>query len=486
MLTKVMYTIHRVLGTLLSALFVMWFVSGIVMIYHSFPSVRRSGLEHKVPINRSLPSLQDVYKRLPEGETVKAVMLSCRLDQPVFDIKTDKGHYLIPADSTQQLLPMDKDYFYRLAKEWCNAPFAQVDTLTCLDQWIPFGRLKQEFPIYKFHFDDKDNTQLYISSRSGEVLQCTTLESRFWAWVGAIPHWVYFTRLRQDIDLWKNTVIVLSAIGILMTVAGIYVGIHAYLKTRRMRGKWLSPYRKKWYYWHHVTGLLFGIFVLTWIFSGMMSLADTPDWLAKEHKKYPVRETVAGGAMPFEDYPLDYRKALDAYLGNVSEVKWSCFREIPVYEVLVGKKRKVIDASGAVACELSLTSGEVQEAVQAIHPGEEVAVPELLTHYDTYYLDREKMLNLPVWKVKVENEDRTCYYINPKTGQIREYNTRGRWHFWMYPGLHSLKFQWLVEHPVVWSVVMWMLLLGGTAVSVTGVVLGCRYLRRKFRMKKRK
>ena len=479
MLTKIMYTIHRVLGTLLSALFVMWFISGIVMIYHTFPSIRRSGLEHKAPISSVLPSLQDVCKRLPVGETIRNLTLSCRLEQPVFDIITDKGHYLLPADSTHALLPMDKDYFYRLAGEWCKSPVVRVDSLTDLEQWIPFGRLKQELPIYKFYFNDTNKSQLYISSKSGEVLQYTTWKSRFWSWVGAIPHWVYFTRLRQDIDLWKTTVIILSAIGVLMTIAGIYVGIHAYLKARRMRGRWVSPYKKRWYYWHHVTGFLFGLFVLTWIFSGMMSLADTPEWLAKEHKKYPVREILSASALPFENYPLDYRKAIEAYPGKVTEVKWSNFREIPVYEVLVGKKRKAIDASGEMAGELNLTASEVYKAIQAIHPGEEVLTPELLTHYDTYYIDRKKMLNLPVWKVEVVNPDQTCYYINPKTGQIREYNTRGRWHFWMYPGLHSLKFKWLVEHPVVWSAVMWILLLGGTAVSVTGVVLGCRYLKRK-------
>lgn len=479
-----MYAIHRVLGTLLSALFVMWFVSGIVMMYHTFPSVRRSGLEHKAPIPHALPALQEVCKRLPDGETVREITLKCRLNQPVFDMVTDKGHYLLPADSTQALLPMDKAYFYRIAGEWCKAPVARVDSLMDLEQWIPFGRLREELPIYKFYFDDADKTQLYISSRTGEVLQCTTVKSRFWAWVGAIPHWVYLTRLRQDADLWKNTVIILSSIGVLMTIAGLYVGVHAYLRARRGSGKWRSPYKKKWYYWHHVTGFLFGIFVLTWIFSGMMSLADTPDWLAKEHRNYPVKEVLSASSHSFENYPLDYRKAVEAYSGNATEVKWSSFGDTPVYEVLVGKKRKSVDASGPVAHELDLTEEQVYNVVQKIHPGENVETPELLTHYDTYYLDRRKMLNLPVWRVKVENEDRTCYYINPKTGQIRSYNTHSRWRFWMYPGLHSLKFTWLVEHPVIWSVVMWILLLGGTAVSVTGVVLGCKYLRRKLSKRK--
>ena len=38
MLTKFMFILHRILGTLLSTLFFIWFVTGIVMIYHQFPS----------------------------------------------------------------------------------------------------------------------------------------------------------------------------------------------------------------------------------------------------------------------------------------------------------------------------------------------------------------------------------------------------------------------------------------------------------------
>lgn len=481
MLTKIIYAIHRVLGTLLSALFVMWFVSGIVMIYHTFPSVKRSHLEHKAPISGDLPSLPELYKRLPAGETVKEMTLSCRLCQPVFDIHTNNGRrYLLPADSTQTLLPMDKDYFCRLAGEWCKAPVARIDTLMDLEQWIPFGRLRQELPIYKFRFQDAAQTQLYISSRTGEVLQCTTLESRFWAWAGAIPHWIYFTRLREDAALWKRTVILLSAIGILMTTAGIYIGIHAYLKSRHAKRKWVSPYKKRWYYLHHLTGFLFGLFVLAWIFSGMMSLADTPEWLAKEHRRYPVKETISANAFPFEEYPLDYRKVLEACPGEITEIKWEHFKKIPVYEVLAGKKKKAFDASGNEAKELNLTADIVYETIREIHLGEPVETPIWLEHYDTYYLDRKKMLNLPVWKIKVNNEDHTCYYINPKTGQIRSYNTRSRWRFWMYPGLHSMKFKWLIEHPAIWSITMWALLLGGTTVSITGFVLGCKYLKRKL------
>ena len=42
LLTKIMQFIHRILGTALSILFLVWFLSGLVMIYHTFPRADRA------------------------------------------------------------------------------------------------------------------------------------------------------------------------------------------------------------------------------------------------------------------------------------------------------------------------------------------------------------------------------------------------------------------------------------------------------------
>ena len=38
-ITKLMYSLHRILGKLLCILFLMWFLSAFVMMYHRFPRV---------------------------------------------------------------------------------------------------------------------------------------------------------------------------------------------------------------------------------------------------------------------------------------------------------------------------------------------------------------------------------------------------------------------------------------------------------------
>ena len=171
MITKFMYTIHRVLGTLLSILFLVWFLSAFVMMYHGFPRASQAEkLEKLEPLSPSLPSVSEITSRLPEGEKVKGIRLDRYLGQTIFHIRTDKGEHNLPADSVQALPVIDGSRIHRVASLWCNAPIDRIDTLNRLDQWIPFGSLKREFPIYKFHFADTEKHQLYIGSQSGEVL----------------------------------------------------------------------------------------------------------------------------------------------------------------------------------------------------------------------------------------------------------------------------------------------------------------------------
>ena len=363
MITKFMYTIHRVLGTLLSILFLVWFLSAFVMMYHGFPRASQAEkLEKLEPLSPSLPSVSEITSRLPEGEKVKGIRLDRYLGQTIFHIHTDKGEHNLPADSVQALPVIDGSRIHRVASLWCNAPIDRIDTLNRLDQWIPFGSLKREFPIYKFHFADTEKHQLYIGSQSGEVLQFTTRNERFWAWLGAIPHWVYFTWLRQDAALWSITVIWLSGIGCLMTIAGLWVGIDVWRRSRKQKGKF-SPYRKKWYHWHYVTGIVFGLFVLTFCFSGMMSLAEVPAWISKPVlDRNPTREIKKGAPKP-DQYLLDYRQILTEY-PDVRQVEWSNFRSKPYYIVKRSEGDLYIDASDSLPHPLKLDEKQVTDAVK--------------------------------------------------------------------------------------------------------------------------
>lgn len=494
MFTRFMFTLHRVTGTLLSLLFVVWFVSGIVMMYHGFPRVTADDrLARLEPLDTAdLPPVESVLRRVPDSlGHIDGLSVSRYLGQTVFEVHAGDETLRLPADSTQSLPTIDAAYLRRVAATWCDAPIAAVDTLRDLDQWIPFGRLREELPILRFRFADADHTQLYVASRTGEVLQRTTLKERIWAWLGPIPHWVYFTRLRQDADLWRRTVIWLSGIGCIMVIAGLYVGIYTTVQARRRRQKRFIPYKKRWYYWHHLTGLVFGLFTLTWAFSGMMSLADPPEWFMPQHAPSAAQDTIKALAPNPASYPMDYREAFTTdytyFEAPITQIRWTHFFGEPVYEVRMQGVEELPRRYHATAFfRYYVDTGRAIDAIERIH-GKDVKISgyDELYVYDSYYFDRKGYLPLPVWRIRIDDADHTTYYIDPSMGTLREYSDHRRAGFWMYKGLHSLRFPFLIDHPALWTVVMWVLLLGGTAVSVSGFVLGLRYIGRLFRRKRR-
>jgi len=124
-------------------------------------------------------------------------------------------------------------------------------------------------PLHRIEVGDAAGTELYVSSRNGEVVRDTTRSERLWNWLGSVPHWIYPTVLRQNPPLWSQVVIWTSLVGTFLAVTGIYLGIRQF--GRQRDGRWASPYRG-FLYWHHVPGLIFGVFALSWVFSGLLSM----------------------------------------------------------------------------------------------------------------------------------------------------------------------------------------------------------------------
>jgi hypothetical protein len=51
---------------------------------------------------------------------------------------------------------------------------------------------------------------------------------------------------------------------------------------------------------------------------------------------------------------------------------------------------------------------------------------------------------------------------------------------WVYHGLHSMNLPWLYNNRPAWDIVVLTLMLGGAALSVTSVVIGAQFIKRKL------
>ena len=82
---------------------------------------------------------------------------------------------------------------------------------------------------------------------------------------------------------------------------------------------------------------------------------------------------------------------------------------------------------------------------------------------------------------RLNDDEQTRYYIDPKTGRIAGNYSASNWvSRWLYHGLHSFDFPWLYNYRPLWDVVVITFMVGGTALCVTSLILAWRVLGRKL------
>ena len=104
------------------------------------------------------------------------------------------------------------------------------------------------------------------------------------------------------------------------------------------------------------------------------------------------------------------------------------------------------------------------------------------TSYEAYYIARHGELPLPALFIRLDDPQRSTFYIDPKTARVvASYTTASRWNRWLYHGLHSWNLPWLYRYRPAWDILVMLLLAGGSVLCITGVVIGWRFLRRTLR-----
>ena len=486
---RVLIFIHRWLGVALCLVFLIWFPSAIGIMYWSFPDVRdRDRLEHAAPLDASriLLSPSEAYATLGVDEPPEDVRLTTFDGRPVYRFGSRRGEYVVYADTGDEQLDVPDDMVPRIAEAWTKQPAraARVEQVTEVDQWTVQMRIADLTPLWKFSWPDGE--QVYVTQTTGDVVQHTTTGSRLGAYVGAIPHWLYFTPLRAHGPRWSKVVIWSSGIGTIAAILGVIIGAWMYSPSKKYRydGAPSSiPYRGQ-KRWHTVLGLTFGVATITWAFSGMLSMDPFP---RRETGGGPLRRGIdipdaLRGRMRFEDFAAKHPRQALAQLGNpeVKELELTSFAGEPVYlaSQRPGDTRIVpLDGEPRAAFDRNRI---IDVVTAAAGPG--TIETRVLEQYDRYYLDRRRERPLPVVLVQLKDEQDTRYYIDPKTARVVGSYNSGQWvNRWLYSGLHSLNFPWLYNYRPLWDIVVITFMLGGTALCVTSLILAWRVVGRTLR-----
>ena len=491
-LKRALIFVHRWMGVFFCLLFLSWFASGIVMMYWQYPEVTPADRLRRAPaLDASQIHLSpaEAYARLQLDSPPVAAQLLTYDGRPAYRFRFGLDDVsIVYADNGQMQDEFPPDLTLRVASAWAQQPAsaAKEEDKTESDQWTVSEEFAELRPLRKYSWPD--GRQVYVSTVTGEVVQYTTRGSRLAAYLGAIPHWLYFTPLRKRGQQWSRVVIWTSGLGTVAAILGITIGLWMYSPSRTYRyaGAPASfPYHgnKRW---HAILGLLFGLFACTWAFSGMLSMDPFPKLQEGTSDELGAHLAAALRAEP----PLELFSAkppqavvAEAQADFGSAVKQleltSCAGEPAYLAVLEMAETRVVPLLGRPAYEFD-RERIIDALDRAAHPFAFTEVRQV-TEYESYYLDRENKLPLPAIFVQFNDPERSMYYIDPKTARIvQSYNSNSRWNRWFYHGLHSLNLPWLYKHRPAWDIAVMFLLLGGSSLAFTALLLAWNVLWRKL------
>jgi hypothetical protein len=450
--------IHRYLGVALGALMLLWCLSGAVMLFVPYPSVSEDERLARLPrIDWSHCCVID--GAAPTAARVRSAAIEQLGGAPILRLRLEDGPQslqnmgrIVDLSNGHAVPGADQRDAIAVAQAWGHP--AQL-TPVVRDQWTVSGEFNRGRPFWRVRLADQAATDLYVSQTTGEVVQRTTGASRVLNWLGAVPHWLYPTLLRQYPKLWTQVVIWTSLAGVFLTVVGLYLGVLAW---RPFGDRRLSPFRGLMT-WHHLTGLATGVLTLTWVASGLLSMNP---WGLLESPDDPALARIAGPPPAFAEVQAALESAA-ARAPAVAQVKLAPLAGRAF--VLAGDQR--FDAQGRPA---PVTPADLAAAGARLGA---VARQGPTATEDAYYFSHHEAVTLPVWRVLMADGRRA--YLDPRTGALlASFDGPAKGYRWLHQGLHRLDFVPGFRQGPVWAALTLILLAAVTFGVGTGVWLGWR------------
>ncbi len=478
---KILILVHRYVGIGICLLMAAWCLSGIVMMYVAFPGLEEHERVAGLPaidlrdccaFDEALASVGDV--------SLNAYAVEMLAGRPVLKVEDDFGTVLVDLKTGQPLTDVSQEDAQRVASDYMQARGiagspAFLDSLET-NQWTVTGAYDDYRPMFRFALGDPARTELYVASTNGEVVLDTTGKERFWNWFGAVTHWLYPSMLRQHAVAWAQVVIWTSIIGTFLTLTGLWLGI---MQIRAGRNRKFSPY-SGWNWWHHVSGLVFGILTLTWVVSGLVSMSPW-GWLEGTSSR-PERQRLRNLEITSVEAIASLQKLVAAQTDNGAvRIASAPFAGHLYLTAQSAAQRTRLDAMSLEA--VTLQEVELRQAAEQLQPGVPIASAGLMASGDAYYYDDHNgSRSYPVYRVVLANAESTRYYLDPANGALLQKTDRdGRWYRWLFEAFHRWDFSQGLRQRPLWDLVVLPLIFGVTALSITGVYLGFRRVTPKKR-----
>jgi hypothetical protein len=304
------------MGIVFGIIFVVWFVSGVAMMYVGMPHLStKERLGHVAPLDATLITVTPAAAAAKHGLSPTRLRIETFYDgRPIYRFSDGTRVY---ADTADRVGGASANQAVEVIRRWVPQYAATMrydGYLLDSDQWTLYNEQRALMPLHRIAVGDPAGTYYYVSEKTGEPTMKTDRRGRVWGYVGAVLHWTYFTPLRRNGRFWQELVGWGAVVGTIMCLAGLVVGIVRLRPSRRYRlrsGSSYSPYAG-WMKWHHYAGLIFGVVTTTWAFSGAMSLGRPFPSLRNRPATGAQRTAVARTPLDLDVLTIDQiRAALD-------------------------------------------------------------------------------------------------------------------------------------------------------------------------------
>lgn len=539
---KLLIYSHRWLGIGITMMFLVWTLSGVVLMYYGHPQLTSGErLLRFQSIDFSTAMVTPAEAATKANIKPYRVRLSMYNGRPVYHLtRVSIGNWSAVYADTGEVLPrMGREQALQWMKQFAPE-FASTMTydayLESPDEYTRIPTLAGFLPLHRIAMNDASGTEYYVSEKSNDIVQKTDRTGRFLAISGYVLHNLFFFRQRA---WWTTFLDVIAWTAMLMVLTGIVLGIWRIAITPRFRHKGVPSYTpySSWMKWHHYAGLLFGLFSVSWVLSGMIPITTfpVPGWedVAKRVESNgegflmgnptvsprstmtkEMARAITGG--PLNLQPLQLQGVRDA-VAKIQETfapkevellqfrgepyfiayqppntaaeadHWTTHNSINAFNLPQDNPHLFVSLRHPENGVLTSFSKEVMEqAAREAMPNVPVQDSMWLTESDDYYhqtttsfeLGRHKPAYvLPVLRVRYNDANQTWLYFTPSLAQMVKYDKRDRANRWLYYGLHAMDWPGLFERRPLWDVLMLVLLAGLAAISITTLLPA--YLRMK-------
>ena len=477
--------VHRWLGIFLCLMLALWFVTGSILSFVPFPALgtaARIAASERLDLERVriAPAQAVSAAGVTEARSLRLISVNA---EPRYIITPTAGTVLaVSAVTGRPVALLDAAAARMVAEQFSQLRATQVAGPFEYDQWTIHDKYPPQRPYFRVSLSDQAGTVLYVSARSGEVMQRTRRSERGWNRIGAVIHWLNVPALRVRPALWRGTMWTVALGAIVLTVAGLTLGYARMLIHRHSGRSGWSPYRN-WLRWHHVFGLVVGFIVLSWISSGWMSLDQgTLFSSGQPTATQSARLRGISLARAADAWPLSVLRTLPP----AREFEFSALNSQPL---LVARDRAphasivyAADNGGASHGTSSIADAQLLAAVAAAWSPHSATGIATIAADDNYRL-RIDPLPDSARRVTLNDADHTWVQIDAADGHvISVLDSSRRVYRWVVDGLHNFDFPVFNRAGALWHYLLLACTGAGFVFSCLGVVLAVRRLRRLQRL----